>query len=347
MSSSEAKTNPASDKKLREARRKGQVAQQRDFGAVVALATGCGFLWIALPHLIGLAEGALDAAFTGVTDPGTRIAGLVPSLVREAATLMGQLFLMLIGAAVLTSLVLHGGAIFSLDPVSPKLSNMDPVKGLGRIFGKRSLAELAKNLLRLLVGAAATALILRRGIPALLNTPSCGLSCLLVTLGAILAMLFAAYVLIGLLFAVPDLKLQQSLFLEQMKMTKSEVKRESKDANGTPEIKNAQRRVRAEIANTVTKLGVRHATLVIFDEDVAVGLRYVKSEVGVPILVARARGEAAAGRLLGGAQLHLVPLWRDGRLARGILDDAKLGQPAPQAEFQGIAHALAATAPGR
>ena len=348
MSSSEAKTAPPSAKKLRDARRKGQVAQFRDIGSAVALIVGCGFLWIALPRLVGVFSGALDIAFEGIADhPAERAAPLAAFVLDELGQVLGLFFLLLIGAAVVTGIVVHGGLVFSLDPISPKLSNLDPVKGFGRIFGVRALVELGKSLLRLVLGVAAAVLVLRHGAGSLIQSPGCGLACLLGSLEAILAILFAAFVLLGLAFAVPDLRLQRWIFERQMKMTKSEQKRESKDTQGTPEIKGAQRRLRQEILATDTKLGARNATLVIFDEDVAVGLRYVKSEIGVPMVVARARGAEAADRLLGEAQLHLVPLWRDGRLAASILDRARLAQPAPQEEFQPIAEAMAATSAGR
>ena len=344
MSSSEAKTLPPSDKKLREARRKGQVAQQRDMGTTACLAVGCGFLWIAWPRLAGLADGALEAALGGMADPEAGIAGLIPALTEAAAVLLGLLIGFLAAAAVLTNVVVHRGPLFSLSPIAPKLSNLDPVKGIGRIFGVRGLTEFAKNLLRLIAGALATALVLREGIPALLDAPHCGLRCLLGTLGTIIVMLFIAYVAIGLVFAVPDIRMQQWVFARQMKMTKTEMKREMKDSHGTPEIRQAQRRVRHEIATTETRLGARNATLVIFDEGAAVGLRYVKEEVGVPMVVARAPGPEAADRLLAAAQAHVVPLWRDGALARRILEGARLAHPVPQEAFQDVAEAMAATA---
>lgn len=344
MSSSEAKTLPATEKKLRDARKKGQAPMQRDMGTAVGLAVGCGFLVVAGPRLAGLADGALEAALLGMDDPAARTAELVPALGRALAGVLGLLMGFLVVAAVLTAFAVQRGPIFSLEPISPKISNLDPVKGLGRIFGARGLSELAKNLLRLVVAAAATALVLREGIPALLHAPRCGLGCLLGALGAILAALFAAYVLIGILFAVPDIRLQQWLFARDMKMTKTEMKREQKESHGTPEIRQEQRRLRHEIASTETRLGARNATLVIFDEDVAVGLRYVKAEVGVPMVVARAQGAEAAGRLLGTAQANVVPLWRDRDLARAILDGARLAQPVPQEAFQDVAEAMAATA---
>lgn len=346
MSTSEAKTLPPSDKKLRDARKKGQVAQQRDMGSVIALATGCLFLWIALPRLIDLGTSALEAATLGIADPRARIDAMIPGLVREAAELMGLLILFLTAAIVVTNVVVHAGPVFSLETVTPKMSNMDPVKGIGRIFGVRGQTEFAKNLVRLILGAAATALILWQGIPALLNAPWCGLSCELQLLGTILVMLFIAYVLIGIVFAVPDIKLQQWVHKRQMKMTKTEMKREQRDSNGTPEIKGAQRRIRAEIAQTETRLGGRNATLVIFDEDVAVALRYVKAEVGVPMVVARAAGTAAAARLLATAQMHVVPLWRDGALAKRILSGARLAHPVPQETFEDVAAAMAGTGTG-
>lgn len=342
MSSSEAKTLAPSDKKLREARRKGQVAQFRDIGSVAVLATGCAFLWVALPRLVGIAEGALEAAFAGIADdPAERAAPLAAVLLADLSQVLGLFFGFLVGAAVLASVAVHGGLMVSLDPISPKMSNLDPVKGFGRIFGVRALVEFAKSLLRLALGVAAVVLIGRYGVPSLIRSPACGLGCLLGSLGTILAMLFAAFVALGLVFAVPDLRLQRWLFERQMKMTRSEQKREHKDTQGTPEVRGEQRRLRREIAATATRLGGRNATLVVFGDGVAVGLRYVKAEVGVPMVVARARGSEAADRLLDLALLHGVPLWRDGRLALAILEGARLAQPIPQAEFQPIAEAMA------
>lgn len=342
MSESEEKTLEASDKKLRDARRKGQVAQFQDLLAFTGLAAGLGLLWASVPGTVGFFREMFDVAFAGIAEARAESYLSVLGVAQlHAASLLGSLMGLLAATAVLTSLVAQKGLVFSLDPLVPKLSKMDPVQGIKRIFGVRGLVELAKNLVRFVAALVVIWLVARESAAALIQAPACGLRCLAETLLAVASVLFAALLLLAAVFAVPDVWLQTALFKRDQKMGRSEMKREQKDVHGSPEIRGARARLRKEAAEVRTRMGVRHASLVIYGARAAVGLRYVRDEVPVPMVVALARGAARADDLLLRAQMSVVPLFHDDALAEAVAAIAKPGHPAPQSQFEGIAGAMA------
>lgn len=341
MSSSEEKTLKPSEKKLRDSRKKGQVAQYQDLMSLTGLAVGLIYLWWTLTSWVDFSTAALDLSFQQIAETGPEAYQSVIDLaIDEVVPLIMGVMGLLIATAILTSIIVQRGLVFSFEPITPKFDNLNPVSGFKKIFGVRPLVELAKNLIRLTLGLFVVWLVIRFSINSLVQAPNCGASCLIISTVGILAFLFLALLFLALLFAVPDILIQKWLFERDQKMSVSEQKRENKDVHGNPEIRSAQRRLRAEVADMRTKMGIRNASLVIYGEDHAIGLRYVKEEVPVPMVVARATGKAAVDRLMAGAKLHVVPHYHEPDLARTLTKMAKGGQPAPKEEYTRIAEAF-------
>jgi type III secretion protein U len=300
--STEERSLPPTPKKLLEARKKGQIVHSFDMVAGVTTSAVLLVLWSSTDDLTA----RLGIAFTRFAEatllPFQQATGTVSGVLADSVRpFAAKLVLVSVGGSVLANLIIARGFLFTLEPVKPRLDNLNPVSGLKRMFALRGFLELIKSLIKtvLLVGfCVGTALL---GLNAVLRAPVCELTCVGPLFAAMIRPLLVIAVIVLLCAGMIDIVVQRWLFQRQMRMTPSELKRERKDQEGIPEIRTAQRRGRQELMQS-SQLGVDAATLFIEGEEVVVGLRYVRGETPVPRLVCKGRG--IRGR-------HLLALGQD------------------------------------
>ena len=153
--------------------------------------------------------------------------------------------------------------------------------------------------------------------------------------------LFIAFALIFLLFAMIDVGVQRWLFLRDMKMTTTEFKRERKDMEGDPMLRQERMRQRREYAEgSTTPLGVKNATILISDgQSAVVGLRYIQGETPVPVIVCKGRKDRAISLVATARQLYL-PVVDDPDLTKALMNSGNLGDYVDQAHFHEVAAIL-------
>ncbi|MDE5465399.1 EscU/YscU/HrcU family type III secretion system export apparatus switch protein [Bradyrhizobium sp. CSS354] len=335
---SEEKNLPPTPKKLRDARKKGQSPRSADFVTGVSVCAGFGCLYVragqiengwqqALRLVNKLQAQPLDSAVRQA------LVGLMEISIAAVAPIIGAVVI----AAILASVLASGGPTFSIEPLKPGLEKLDPVKGLKKIVSQRSLVELGKSLIKVLLLGGTLLLVVAASWKALVYLPVCGLACfgfVFNQLKVLIEITSGAFLIGGLI----DLLLQRWLFLRDMRMTQSEAKRESKEQEGNPHIKNEHRRHRRESANE-SPLGIHRATLILTGPAMLIGLRYVRGETGVPVLVCRGEGELAS-RLLGQARALHLSIVLDDMLTRQLIQKAALGKAVPIDCFERVAKAL-------
>ena len=340
---SEEKSLPASRKKLDDARKKGQVAKSQDLVSAVGLFAATLYIVVAYPgfavklnELFGLATQVHSEPF-GALAP--RLIELGVTILLETAVPMLAVVAL---AAMLTNFVAMGGPVFSFETIAPKFDNINPASGFKRIFSMRSVIEFLKAAFKVAALAIAFVVVFRMGLNALMQAPACGLPCVYDTAIAVIQPLTITALIVFLLVGIVDLLLQRQMFMREMRMTKTEAKREFKDMEGAPEIKRERRRLGQEMSSGTIKLGLKNASILIGRPgDAVVGLRFVRGETPVPTVVCRAQG-GPANVLMTEANLLGIPVVNDGELARGILNDAGLGDPVPDGLFQPVADILVA-----
>lgn len=341
---SEEKSQPASQKKLRDARQKGQVAKSQDMVSAMSL-LGCTLCLIVLvPRAEAQLRELIDLTTQIYIEP---FASVWPRLLDTAQqlvlTLTLPLFAVTLGTSVLTNVLSMGGALFSAEPVKPDFKRINPAEGLKRIFAMRNLVEFLKGLFKVVALATAFYVVGRLALQALLTSSLCGPGCVEATFYAILTPLLVTVILAFMLVGGFDVLMQRWLFSRDMRMTKSEHKRERRDVDGDPLIKRERNRLRQQMQALGTrKVGVARATLMIGStEGWLVGVRYVRGETPVPVVVCRAQGEHAA-TLLGEASPLGIAQALNPELAARIAKQAMLGDPVPDTTFQEVADLLVA-----
>ncbi|QDH70158.1 EscU/YscU/HrcU family type III secretion system export apparatus switch protein [Marilutibacter alkalisoli] len=336
MSQDQDKSEQPTPFKLDEARKKGEVAKSMDvtgslvmivFAVIVAL-TGVGIamsLAGATRRMIELAGNvpALDAAFVGWT-----MTTYAP---------MGQavmpLVLGLIVAAILGNF-LQTGPIFTTHPLKPDFKRLNPAQVVKRIFSIRTLWELGKLVLKLLLLVGVCAIFVWKG-RALIEAVAMTLP---QRVGSLLLSTFvktSIYVLLVLaLVALADLLFVRREYMRKMRMSRRELKDEVKQRDGDPSVKSKQKQQIRELLKKARALGrVPDADVVLTNPThVAVALRYRPGETLAPLVIAKGAGFLSR-QIRTVAARHRVPIVRVPGLARVLYRECEIDGMVPELHY--------------
>lgn len=331
---SEEKTLPPSAKKLREARRKGQIARSKEM--VSAVVTTAAFAYL-LAGFVGvfdaLRDGLLDVPALLGRPFAEAVAPLATRLAGDIVLTVTPFVVLIVVAAVITNLIVNGGALAALDPIAPKMDRLDPVAGFKRMFGLKNVVELLKSIGKLAVVGSLTAYLIAVSLQALVELPPCGVLCAGPLLRTLVQPLLLASAAIFVVLGGLDIGLQRWLFNRDMRMTRSEQKRERKESEGDPTIRSQHRQDRR--SGLALKTGLRNATFVIRNGDTALAMRFTAPDALVPVLVARATQEGAA-LLLDEARLLRLPVIFSPEAVAAVIPRLKVGRMITQDMFNPV-----------
>ncbi|UFH50014.1 EscU/YscU/HrcU family type III secretion system export apparatus switch protein [Pseudomonas sp. KNUC1026] len=340
---SEEKSQPATKKKLKEAREKGQVAKSQDMvsGVVILLCTLC--ISVVEPRARAQVSALLELTAQIYVQP---FAQVWPQVLATAESLLLSLTLpvvaVTVGAVVLTNVTTMQGFVFSGEPIKPEFKRINPAEGFKRIFAMRNLVEFLKGLVKVGGLAVAFYVIGRGALQALMESSRCGPGCIESTFYLVLKPLMFTVIAAFLLLGGVDVLMQRWLFNRDMKMTHSEQKRERKDQDGDPLIKRARNRQRQEMGATSGRTGIGQASILLGSEGGwLIGIRYVRGDTPVPVVVCRAAPEEGPAMLEQAAALG-VPQVHAPVLAAEIARRTVAGEPVPEHTFQAVADILVA-----
>lgn len=339
---SQEKTEEPTAKKLRQARKKGEVARSRVLVAGISLVAIGG-----VAH--GVAVGALDTlaavvqlALSVAANPARH----APGAVLEACVGMGMqaaapLLLTAVAVGALASFV-QVGPLFTVAGFAPKPERLDPIKGMKNLVSQRRLVDLASAMVTLTIVMVTVWVVLRAELRGVAGLPARDAASALAAIGALLGALTLRVggVVTGL--GVLDLVYQRWRFSKDQRMTKEEVKREQKEAEGDPQDKQNRKRAHREIVEHGTLEEVRRAdVLVVNPTHIAVALLY-DEEAGAdaPEVLARG-GDHLARRMIAAAQEAGVPVLRDVPLARSLFE-LEVGEVIPEGLYDAVAAVLRA-----
>ncbi|MCJ2013134.1 EscU/YscU/HrcU family type III secretion system export apparatus switch protein [Methylobacterium sp. J-076] len=340
--SSEEKTLPPSQKKLRDARKKGQIAKSKDLVAGLGLAAASLYLMARGGALTDRWREAMVQVFTVQNEPfSVAVPQVAAGLADLAIAMVVPMLACVLAAVVVGSVIANQGVVLSFDPLKPKLDSLNPIAGFKRLFGVKGVVELAKSLVKALLLGGSLFVVLRGTWRTLVLMPTCGLNCFSHVIGTQTKLLLGIGVGAFLAAGVADVLIQRWLFLRDMKMSLSEQKREFKEQEGDPHVRGAHRRHRQEAAG-LPRTGLARATVLVVGRGVAAGLRYVASEGGVPIIVCRARG-AKAEAMKAEAARRQIPHYADEVLASALALKVQPGHGLPNRYFDRGAKAIYST----
>ncbi|MCG2582836.1 flagellar biosynthesis protein FlhB [Massilia sp. TS11] len=337
------RTEPASQKRLEQAREEGDVPRSRELATfTVLMAAGAG-LWFA-------GGGVLEALNTMLVDALslTREQVFVPEalLERVARDLVQVLIACLpLGVAVmfvaLISPVLIGGWLFTPKAFLPNFGKLDPMRGLGNMFSSNALVELLKAIAKtILVGTIAWVVVINEmdAVIGLIYEPvEKGSAHMVQLLGSTFLFIVGG---LGIIAAI-DGPYQLWHYANKLKMTRQEVIQEAKESEGNPQIKAKIRQLQREMARKRMMANVPTADVVVTNPThYAVALQYKEGSRGAPRVVAMGV-DATALRIREIALEHKVAILEAPPLARALYTHSELEQEIPEKLYAAVAEVLA------
>ncbi len=336
------RTEPASSRRLEQAREEGQVPRSREIGAFLVLFVSAGAFWMVggwmMHRTSAIVRRGLSFDEQSLRDPQFIVVRFA-DIALDALLSFGP-FIMALVVAALASPFFLGSWNFSFKALVPDLERLDPIKGVTRIVSWSGLLELVKGVAKasLIGGVAIAVLWSERGdLLALLGqTVDAGLS----SAGRLINFSFLLIVLSMLLIVALDVPFQLWQYHDKLKMTKEEVRQESKEMEGNPEVKGRIRNLQREAARKRMMSAVPAADVIVTNPThFAVALAY-KSGMGAPKVLAKGRGEIAQKIRMVGAE-NGVPMLEAPPLARALYRHAELDKEIPSALYAAVAEVLA------
>ncbi|MEJ1297562.1 MAG: flagellar biosynthesis protein FlhB [Candidatus Sedimenticola sp. (ex Thyasira tokunagai)] len=330
-------------KRLQDAKKKGQVARSRELNTMmITLIGGVALVMMSEQLGNGMAEmmgGSFTVPRADMFDPMAMVRRLSSSL-QQVALLLAPFFALVVVVAILSSVAL-GGIAFSGQAMAPKLSKLNPIKGMGRLFSLKGLLELLKAMIKFILVGGATALVLWQLLDQFIGLSSMTLGPAVSQLSGLIGGSFVLIASTLILVAVVDVPFQIWDHKRQLKMTKQEVKEELKDTEGRPEVKGRIRNLQRELATRRMMEEVPKADVIVTNPThYAVALRYDQSKMIAPKVVAKGV-ELVAANIRKVGEEHGVPVMESPALARAIYFHTELGESIPAGLYLAVAKVLA------
>jgi flagellar biosynthetic protein FlhB len=337
------KTEEASPKRLEKAREEGDVPRSRELATVtVLLAAGFSMLMMGAD----LAEALKLSMSSGLTlerayayDPMIllmKISDNIYSLLIAFSPLALILFVVAIASPALI-----GGWVFSEKALAPKFSKLNPINGLSNMFSKNSLAELIKSIGKAILVSVVSYVVIVNDMESILSLSLMPLSQSIAEVNDLLLFSFLAIVSVLVFIAAIDVPFQLYQYAEKLKMTKEEVKRESKESDGNPEIKSRIRQQQREMSRRRMMSEIPNADVVITNPThYAVAIQYKEGGMKAPVVVAKG-ADAVALKIREIADEHKILIVESPKLARAIYAHTELEHEIPEALYTAVAEILA------
>ncbi len=341
--SGQEKTEQPSAKRLTDAREKGQVPRSKEFTTVIVLiASAVGMMFLGERMLQSLAE-VMTTSFSfsrkEIFDPAALAHHCLYSLETVALDLGSFLAVTVLAALIAPASI--GGWNFSIQAMGVKLDKLDPLKGLKRILGPQGLIELVKALAKFFLVGTISTLVLWNLRDQLLTLGMQEVDVAMASLGSLVLWVFLAISSSLLLIALIDVPFQHWNHIRQLKMTKQELKDESKETDGNPEQKGRIRRMQIELSQQRMMQDIPQADVIITNPThYAIALKYDQSGTGAPVIVAKG-ADLIAQHIRVVAEANEVPIISAPPLTRAIYFSTELGEEIPAGLYIAIAQILA------
>lgn len=330
------RTLPPTPRKLREARRKGDVPRARDLGAAASWVAVCAALAWSVPTSIASLELLARQVFSEVpAEAHPSVHGLVSGSL-DAMTSILLPPLLACFAAVLLAGFLFTGPTFSWHAVSPRLDRLNPAAGLKRIFSTDRWFTVLRDLVKLALLLVLGAMCLRAAIRPILAAPGLDPSGGAIVLRHTLVHLAALVGAGAAAFALIDVAWSRHAWMKRQRMTHRELRQELRETEGDPSIKGRRRTLHREIAEHRMLEQVRKASFIIVNPThLAVALRWDDATMDAPQVVASGK-LTMARRIIREARRAGVPVMHDAGLARS-LSDLQPGETIPEDLYEAVA----------
>jgi len=337
------RTEQATDKRLRDARSRGEVARSRELTTMLLLMGTGGVMLMTGEHMGRGLTGTMKEMFTLSTREALSTMSL-PEVFMGALGDALMSVLPLIAAAFALALIAPaaiGGWAWSGEALGVKWERLDPLKGFGRMFSSNSLVELGKALLKLVLFTVVLLALLWNWAAEIVGLEHADARAGLIESLHLISRSFLVLAAVTIVIAMVDVPWQLYSHARRLRMTKQEIRDEHKETEGSPEVKGKIRRMQLEVAARRMMEEVPKADVIVTNPThYAVALRYDAKRNAAPLVVAKGADEVAQQIIRIGAH-HKVMTFSAPPLARAIFHSTKIGSEVPAGLYVAVARVLA------
>ncbi|MCD6249725.1 MAG: flagellar biosynthesis protein FlhB [candidate division Zixibacteria bacterium] len=337
------KTEQATPRRREKARERGQVAKSVDLSSAGMICLGFTALFMVGPQLvdrIGTTMRYTMANAPTIALSDSSFHTVFVNSVYDFLSTMAPLFLAMVAIAFGINVLQIG---FKITPkaMEPKFEKLNVLSGLKRLFSMKSAVQLMRDPLKLFVVALVAFLSIRSEFSSFFTLPDLSIAQLGTTLAQLVLMIALKIGVAILIIGIIDFVYQRYEFEKSIKMSKQEIRDETKDTEGSPEVKARTRQIQRQMARQRMMAAVPEADVVVTNPThIAVALKYDPKKMDAPTVLAKGE-RLIAEKIKKMAREHGIPVIEDKPLARALFKMCNVGDFIPDKLFRAVAEMLA------
>jgi flagellar biosynthetic protein FlhB len=336
------KTEEPTQKRLDDARKKGDVAKSQEIPGWFVLAAGLVLVSVFIPPMARSMAGSLQVFLAEPhlfsVDPNA-VLGLAETTAWNVAITVSLSICTLALAGFAGHYIQHG-LLFSTEKIQPKLSKINPIEGFKRNFGPQGLANFLKGIGKMGLVSIAAYVVLYPKRDDLAALPSVDITAILGLVRETAIELLVAALSVYAVIAGLDYMFQRQSFMKKNRMSRRDLKDEVKQSDGDPMVRAKLRQIRQERSRRRMMTKVPDAAVVITNPThYAIALHYEQGKSAAPVCVAKGVDEVAL-RIRAVAKDNDVPIVEDPPLARALHASAELDEEIPVDHFKAVAKVI-------
>jgi flagellar biosynthesis protein FlhB len=337
------KTEEPTQRRLEEAVKKGQIAFSREITSFLVLGGFLYFITWLLPSDSRKAANMLESFIDHAGDIRLNDNN-IGEILKRSIGYYGQLVAVPLAiaafAALFSSFIQNGKIIFSFDPVTPKLEKISPLKGLGKMFSAKSLVEFLKGIIKIAIIIIVIYLTLYDQFNHLKVLHDDSLATIGYYIKELNREVLTVVCIMMAIIAAMDFLYQRHSYMQNLRMSKHEIKEEYKQTEGSPEVKSKLRALRMEKAKRRMMAEVPKADVIITNPThYSIALKYDGAKSKAPICIAKGIDKVAfAIREI--AKDNDIPIIEDRPLARAMYDKVELDEEIPVEYYKAVAEII-------
>tara|TARA_Y100001970_G_scaffold275391_1_gene376560 strand:- start:858 stop:1922 length:1065 start_codon:yes stop_codon:yes gene_type:complete len=338
------KTEAPTEKKRRDSREEGQVAYSRELSSVALLGGIVLVLTVSSPLILKSFQELMSKIFTQMAQIEELSINSIYNLSGEIVSIMLPAFTPFISVIVLVAIfssVVQVGFQITLKAIAPKFNKISPLTGIKRLFSSQSLADFLKSMAKMIIVGFVGYITYMTKITELnglyVSAPEAILEYNFIVVAEVSGKIVLALVAI----AIFDFLYQRWHHEQQMMMTKQEVKDETKQTEGDPQLKARIRQIQREMSNARMMQEVPKAdALVVNPTHFSVAILYDREVMSAPEVIAKGVDHMAL-RMRTVARENNVPILERPELARDLYANVEIGEDIPERFYKAVAEILA------
>jgi type III secretion protein U len=334
------KTERPTPKRIRDARKKANVAKSKDVTSTAGLLG-----WVVLATLVGVAmSGRLadlaDAALLAAVTPSEQSMAAIAASAARSFLLSVALIAIPVAVIGLCADFLQVGAILSFEKVKPKGDHLNPAEGFKRMLSLDNLVEVVKALVKTALLLSVAGIVCYLMLGRILALPGGTTAAFGATLATVGFFILCGTIGVFMLVSVLDAAYQRFSFMKKLRMSRRDIRQEAKDSEGDPQVKQQRSLLHHEWGERNAAQGARDAmALVVNPTHIAIALDYDPDTDPVPSVLAKGQDHVAQA-MREAAEEAGVPVLRNVDLARELYDRVALYEIIPEDMYDAVAQVI-------